>query len=481
MLKIFKCCLYWCLVYCCLFFLSGCSMTVEKENTDTKAVQEDEVGQEDGTVWGSGQEVQTGDVSDKSKTGVTGLTMANPTGEMHHCNTEDGYYYITESSEELKDGAYGYHLMYVDFATRQEIYLCSNAECSHDTPDCSAVFDAEEFGNDSCLFIYGDRLYLLSRDYDMDGSMSVDYNYIGDDTAVLPEKLCATLYSMNLDGSHREKVYTFDSKYTVEDRIMMDEQGIYVVEKILSTEQKENNTYTTSAQSALMRIDVNTGTAKEVCSLDMQDGNRRNIMGCYGEYLVLFSTRYDRELSPEEEFDDEIWKKAYASSQSVYETLSVETGDIRTVKVVSNADTHSSAIKDDKLYLGIEGTGSIQEVNLTTGEERKLADVKCNDIHYITDEAVCCFDYGGDDTMYSVMLDTGEVFHSGLVNKSLGWALELLGETRDSMLVVYDYDATPAGDDSYEINQYKMALIAKEDLYQGRDAFQAIQMISSGQ
>lgn len=460
------------LVVLSVVFLCGCSATVEEENEGTDAVK------------AVGQETRTEAVAQNNgtKTEEGGLTMANPTGEMQHCNTEDGYYYFTESSEELKDGNYGYHLMYVDFATRQEIYLCSNAECSHDTLDCSAVFDAEEFGNSSCLFIYNSRLFLLSRDYDMDGSMAMEY--IGDSNAAPVENKCAALYAMELDGSHREKVYSFDGKYTVEDRILMDDQGIYMVEKILDTKHHQSSSYTTSSASTLVCIDVDAGTAKEVCSLDIQDGIRRNIIGCYGEYLVFSGTKYDRELSLEEEFDDDKWRDAYLNSETIYELLSVNTGEQKTVISIPNKEIHSSIIKNDKLYVGIEGQGNIQEIDLMTGEQKKLADVKCNDISYVTEEALCCCEYGGDGTLYFVRLDTGEVSHCGLLNKSLGWPLDLLCEAGDSMLVFYDYDATPAvdgGDGAYEIHQYKMALIRKADLFQGTDAFMPIQMVSSGQ
>ncbi len=48
------------------------------------------------------------------------------------------------------------------------------------------------------------------------------------------------------------------------------------------------------------------------------------------------------------------------------------------------------------------------------------------------------------------------------------------------MLVVYDYDATKNSDDSYEIHQYKYALIAKEDLFMGNQNYRKINMIGHG-
>ena len=89
------------------------------------------------------------------------------------CNTENGYYYLTTETKKLQDGNYGEHLMYMDFATGREIYLCSTAGCKHDSLDCPAVFSYDDFPTHSTIpFVFGNRLYILSREYDNDGSAS---------------------------------------------------------------------------------------------------------------------------------------------------------------------------------------------------------------------------------------------------------------------------------------------------------------------
>ena len=49
------------------------------------------------------------------------------------------------------------------------------------------------------------------------------------------------------------------------------------------------------------------------------------------------------------------------------------------------------------------------------------------------------------------------------------------------VLFVYDYDATAGGDGSYEIHQYKHALISKDDLFAGKDSYRKIEMVGPGQ
>ena len=90
-----------------------------------------------------------------------------------HCATDTGYYYLAEDWKELKDGHVGMALLYVDYASRQEVYLCSDSGCSHDTDRCSAIFsDAEFILGSSALFVYQDKLYLLSKESDNDNSYS---------------------------------------------------------------------------------------------------------------------------------------------------------------------------------------------------------------------------------------------------------------------------------------------------------------------
>ena len=62
----------------------------------------------------------------------------------NHFGTEQGYYQFTES-QEIADGLYGKHLTYIDYAQREEVYLCSDSACLHNSATCSSVFLDEEF------------------------------------------------------------------------------------------------------------------------------------------------------------------------------------------------------------------------------------------------------------------------------------------------------------------------------------------------
>ena len=59
-------------------------------------------------------------------------------------------------------------------------------------------------------------------------------------------------------------------------------------------------------------------------------------------------------------------------------------------------------------------------------------------------------------------------------------SLEFKAEVGSQILVIYDYEYTSLGDDSYDITQYKYALIDKDDLYAGNAKYEPIQMVGKG-
>lgn len=267
---------------------------------------------------GSGQNPDSGqnfDIQQKegdraSSEGGALQLLSNRYGESA-CNTESGYYYLTSETVKLGDGNYGTHLMYMDFAAEREIYLCSTAGCKHDSLDCPAVFEYDDFPlYSTLLFALGDNLYILSREYDNDGSVSQGVmNFEGDESSV--ESRPAVLYRANLDGTERKKIYTFDSGLTLEDKVVGSDNGIYVITKKLSTDKDGNQTYTTSSQRKLMFLDFSSLSLTEVCSMDFGDNISWQIIDCCQNDFLLCGIDFGREVSRDEIWDDDVHKVKY--------------------------------------------------------------------------------------------------------------------------------------------------------------------------
>lgn len=400
------------------------------------------------------------------------------------CSTEEGYYYLTEEAVELKDGSYGSHLMYMDYASCQEIYLCSTAGCSHDSPDCPAVFLYDDFPPMSTrLFVYRDSLYILSREYDDDGSMGTYFD-AENDSPILPEDKPAVLYQAGLDGTNRRKVYTFDSALTLEDTVLGDAGGIYVIAKKLSMEtDASQTTYITSSERKLLFLDPDSGDLQEMCSLNFEDDISRQIAGCTGDALILSGTDFGRTLSREEYWDDARFKELYENSSTVYSLLYPKTGMLREFCRIPNTKEHSCQFIGDHMYLSFSDSGDIQDIDIHTGSQKTLCSLSQNLIMDVLDNTLCCrtWDLSEDFTWYFVDTATGTVSHSALVNQCNGWDLEFRALSLPDVLTVYDYDATAYGDGSYDIRQYRYALISMTDLLAGNENYRPIAMIGSGQ
>ena len=399
-----------------------------------------------------------------------------------YCTNENGYYYLTEFAAPIKDGSYAYHLMYMDFKTQQEIYLCSNTGCQHDTEDCTAVFMENDIAFDSRLFFYDNYLYLLSAQTNHDGSIVLG---TFSEESLGPVECTASLYRMNPDGTGREKVHEFESGLSLENNMILgDNTGLYFVTKKLSTQQIDNTTtYYTSTDRKLIRLSTDSWKEETIYEFDASATSKWNICGCFDSSFVFVRTLYEQNLSADEwvRLDDDAYIDMFNHSKTEFAVFNQTDGSFTPIYSVPNDPLNSYAQRDHMLYVSVEGEDCIRQIDLQTGESTILANLKNSYIYCCFQDVICCSDWTGkDDSFYFVNREDGSVSHSGLVNKSLGWSLEFRGETQSDFLVIYDYDAIPYEDGSYEILQYKHALISKEDLYAGNENYRPITMIGNG-
>lgn len=433
----------------------------------------------------------SGETASGGETGSTasGLRfLCTDDGEIEYFS-EDGYYYLSHDSIKLSDGSYGSHLMYMDYASCREIFLCSTPGCNHDSPDCTAVLPGREFPPFSTkLFLFQDHLYALCCQADAVVSFSAqsasgeDGSFMsGNDTI---DHRAGVLYRMNPDGTGREKVYEFASGLTIEGTLAIDHNGLYVITKKLSSEKTETGSYTSASEESLMYLNLSSFEAQTLCSLDFGDNISWKVTGCAGGAILLRGTDYGRKLTTEEYYDNGQFKAYFQNSHEVFALLDPSTGSLREFYRISNARLLSTAVINDTLYISIEGGDEIIGVNPTTGEQWTVASLPQTYIWDTLEDVLCCSSWnaGQDYTFYFVNVKTGETFHSGLVNKSLGWRLEFKAETGRDVLVIYDYEAAPSAlnDGGYEITREIYGLISREDLFAGKDNYRRIQMSGRG-
>lgn len=398
------------------------------------------------------------------------------------CWTEEGYYYLAREAVKLSDGSYGSHLMYMDFATQKEIYLCSNAGCTHDTPECQAVFLEEDFFTYTCmLYVYQDALWLLNKRSDNSGTTSMgDESFVAGSVETSP----ATLYRMNLDGTEREIVYTFDADLTLEDLVLGDEKGFYLVTKKLTAVQDGAQTYMNAEERSLIFLDPEEKEEQMVCSLEFGNHISWNIVGCSGRSLMLRGLDYGREITREEEYDDDSYKSLYEKSQEVFACFSLEDFQLTEKYRMDNKYQNSAVFQDNLLYASTAADNSVRSINFETGEEKVLYQ-KEGEYYYLLDmvgDKIQCHLPDDYETFYYMDKNTGQVSHSSQVNKSLGWSLEIRGVMEKDVLVIYAYDASPSEyGTGYTIHRFQYGLISQEDLFAGKDNYRKIDMVGRGE
>ncbi len=415
-----------------------------------------------------------------------------------YCSNEDGYYYIDTHDGEfaLKNKKTAYHIMYVDYATRKEVFLCSNAGCKHNTEECTAVI-ADESMSEYSLFWHHGKLYLLERAYDNEGTTSYttfseEYSdIISVDAAESPQ----FLYCMNPDGTDRRKVQKFAEGIQIDSHVMEDGSGLYLIEKKIEM-QGSKVEYAAATEKTLVRIDDASEEKETVCDLmfEKQKKTSWNVMGCFDSCLVMEAFVEERPLSEEEEikamkdsdYDRELTKK----SKMEYAVVDITTGKKKKICSFSNRKTNSCAQDGQFLYVIVDGNPKIKKIDLVSGKESVLAEIDGAGYCEIFDGKLQCSPWNENSkACWFVDLKSGKVEKKTLTlkTKSLGWPLEFLAETKQDFLVVYDYQAKKAesdprdtGGDSYTIEQNKLALLKKEDFYNNIADFQPIDMTGSG-
>ncbi len=454
-----------------LFSLCACNAEVQNE-TDPGTTSGD-IG------FTNEQNGQSQNEDETQHQGLKNLTSMN----YAYCSTQEGYYYVPEESVELTDGSWGTRIMYMDFATKQEVYLCSDAGCSHESRSCTAVLGEDEYSPYSGrIFAWNGKLYLLDKDADRDGSTTIDLMLGQDMQAVQAETRPATLYQMNLNGTNRKKIYSFADGITLEDTILSSDDGIYFITKKLETDISGNTTVTTSTDRNIVKFSPANNQLKTVMSLEADDGISWSVVGCYDNNLVLEGIAYENGNSGSPDMSDDEWQELYRKSQTVYATLDLSSQKHTEVYRVNNKAMHDAATHNGVLYVSEASSNDIIAIDLQNGNTSTLASLTQNNIMGVFSGMLICqtWDLTDDYTLYFVSTKDGQVSHCTLTNKYNGWPLEVICEAGNDALVIYDYKADAHSDGSYEIHQYKYALIAKEDLYAGKNTFRPIEMIGKG-
>ena len=168
-----------------------------------------------------------------------------------------------------KDGFYklcpipggGANLLYVDYASRSMIVLCSRPDCLHRDESCPAWFSVRAGG--------------IFMDAAQDTLFCIE---VADPDAHRPD----TIWQMEPDGANRRLFYQCAAHESIADAIASDAGALYFT-------VSSANIATASAEKVLLRADLQTGETRALQAL----GSSEWLSGVCGDRLILLSFQED--------------------------------------------------------------------------------------------------------------------------------------------------------------------------------------------
>lgn len=402
-------------------------------------------------------------------------------------STDTGYYYLSQDIVPEVDGMLGTTILYVDYATKQEVFLCNKPNCSHQDGSCQAVL-ADGY-IEHVLFGDGNYIYTLASNGDSSRSMAT-VSAGGDDggflspSGAMSEEQPPTLTRRLPDGSGEEIWYTFPSGVTVEDQLFADENHIYAIQKTISSKQEVSGFISFVADNRkLVSIDRNTKQAQEAVSLPIDD----KILGAFGNCLILERIQYQQELSAEEMMDDDIWKAAYEQADCMIYTLDIATGEEKELYRCKGEDNHSVLANGQMVYVCNSMQKVLQQINAESGETKTILQgnsFMTEKYHNLTeilgDILLCNSSNGGGEgfTLYMISISDGSITPSTLVN-STGNPIDILAQSETQLYVCYDFITKTehidwAGVDQESIVSSSYGLIRKEDFLNNQASYEKV-------
>lgn len=234
-----------------------------------------------------------------------------------------GYYYLST----LDGGAF--LLRYIDYATGQDLPLCSQPNCSHSGETCPAWFAYS--GTSANVYTTDQQVFVTFNGSPWDSDAFAEYG-----EAALPRVL-----TLAPDGSGRREVARFGAADAFTSLPAAGDGTFYTI----VTDYGEGEG---SGEKRIAAIDLATG---KVTTDDSVQRREMRIVGAAGRELVLQSMVSD--------------------TPSAYAAYNVDSGELR--DLYNGSEPVSAACRDGALILLETKTGTLRCIQIATGQETTLS------------------------------------------------------------------------------------------------------------
>lgn len=361
---------------------------------------------------------------------------------------KNGYFYIKKNN--LRN-----NIMFFDYDSKKEVYLCNKPNCAHDTEECSSY---SKFSEANQLFYYDNALYIINTSALIDTITSSTSGEI-DKNSEPP----STIYKMKLDGTEKQKVFVAPNGSKISIPFVMNDKIIY---GYLEKRKIEGDGIFTSKlnERKLIQIDLETGKYKEI-----KDSLYGTLIGVYENKLVIEEIEYKKDPRSLEDNTDAYIDNLYNSK------IKIKLLDTKTQKEeVIYEDTYKNLERRQYYKNGIYFTGNkskkLEYIDISTKKKETISELPKSDMELspIIDDKLLIHTYKQSDAYY-FDLNTKELHKFTLKDKNDN-IVEILSSNEDYYFVktenVYGNEYTTwAGTTQKEYLGDNYGLIKKEDYW----------------
>lgn len=386
-------------------------------------------------------------------------------------NTKDGYYTIWHNDEN------GFsNIMYVDYKTKKQVYLCDKAECKHDNEKCTSYVDPKFGLSRNMLLTDSKYLYFVSSEANMGNSMSITTI---NDNGIQMLDTPTTVYKMNLDGSNKSLLVSLGSGEVLSDKIFTDGEYIYGVSmKNTSVKIDENNSQIESADYKLIGISVENGEVKEITKWD----SNKQILGVYDNKLVIKDLKFEKEITKEDKMNEEKYIEELKKAKNIIKTYDISKDKFEDLNIGESSTDHNYIMYENKVFYYKYNGDKIMAIDLDSKSEEIFLEGNSSNIEQIYDGYMITSNGYEENKEFFIVNIKDKKEEKFSLLKNNGRPVDIIGEFENSFFVESNCDVESEYVEWVGVYQTveknrQYALIKKEDYFKGNKSFEKVELI----
>lgn len=373
---------------------------------------------------------------------------------------QKGYYYLDDDN----------HIMYFDYDTQKEVYLCNKPNCTHEDDSCSSYLEMGEINE---LFYYDNHLYLVNA---QTGGNIVHMNLDGTISDTEEKENPSTIYRMDLDGTNKKKLFAVPSGTQITMPYIIKGNQMYAFLETYENVQDAEHSYTvTTTNRKLISIDLEKGSYKEIA-----DAMNDSFIGIYNDNIVLQEIIYAKD--PDHFKDDTIGyiDNLYQSDMQI-KLFHLDTEKIENIYQDSYKNMETIRFYKDGIYMLKQHSKKLEYFDFASKQKTALLTLPKSDMELseIVDDKLLVYQYKDEqahiESANVIDLKTKEINEFKLMDKNDN-LVNILAANDTYYFVEREYVlgeeyTTWAGTKQQDIISVNYALIKKADYWASKPEY----------